>query len=80
MNLPDEVLRHAREAGIAARQNARALADCPLYAMGQQGAEWRRAWTDGWESEHAAHLRRFPHLAEPAKKPKATPIKRGKRK
>ena len=46
-------LDHARSAGSMARERGRGIDTCPLYAMGQMGWVWQRAWMAGWKAKDA---------------------------
>lgn len=41
-------LAQAYEAGRLAHANHRTLGDCPLYAMGEMGRQWRERWARGY--------------------------------
>lgn len=40
-------IAHAREAGRWAAEAGRPITNCPTYAMGELGREWREAWKAG---------------------------------
>lgn len=43
-----EQLTQARESGRYARENGRALSDCPLYGITPDAAELRKQWKAGF--------------------------------
>lgn len=71
-------LEHAHAAGFCARQAGRGVETCPLYAMGEIGWTWQRAWLSGWNKAEAAYRRLHPETIEP-RKTKTTPIRKGRR-
>lgn len=41
-------LEQAYEAGKVAHASHRSIGDCPLYAMGEMGRQWRQHWKRGY--------------------------------
>lgn len=76
--LTDLELANAFAAGRYAHENARGLDACPMFAMGQQGAEWRAEWVRGWHAadRDSGYLRtRSSTKPEPGR---AAPVRSGK--
>jgi ribosome modulation factor len=72
-------LEYAYEAGYSASLNRRPRSECPLYAMGEAGRQWRERWYQGFDAYEAEYRRRYPLPTASQPKFKATPIRKGRK-